>query len=187
MVGGSCLRDADPCLQSHPSCFCGAISVALAEPSQWFLASLCWLGPSQWPRYPSSIAIPIAKPTPAKRKTSISEPGKLHTSMRHVGGVGWRETQKLEPNNLCTRSEIQKDKESRTETGTADDYILCQAKLDRGSTTSVPMPSAICGWCTATLISSQAGTTGAMILSPLLKEPSSFFSIYYAVHRRSSY
>ncbi len=30
---------------------------------------------------------------------------------------------KLEPNNLCTQSEIQKDEESRKKMGTAEDYI----------------------------------------------------------------
>ena len=52
---------------------------------------------------------------------------------------------KLEPNNLCTRSEIQKDEESRKEMGTAEDYVQCQAKPDRRSTTPVLVPSAICG------------------------------------------
>ncbi len=65
--------------------------------------------------------------------------------MRQDWGVGGRETQKLESNNLCTQSEIQKDEESRKEMGTEEDYIQCQAKQGRQSTTPVPVPSAICG------------------------------------------
>ena len=132
--------------------------MALPEPSQSFLLSLFWLGLFQWPCYPSRITLPVAKPTLAGQRTCISVLEKLHLSIREIWGMGGQETQKLKPNNFCTWSEFQKDKESRKEMGTAKDYVQCQSKLDHWSTTTVPVPSAICGWYTTTLILSQAET-----------------------------